>query len=236
MRVTTKEFIRGGKAVAPTLIGVIPFAVVFGFAMKNALFSGLQSSFFSLSLLAGASQLAAVQLYATESPAFIIVLTAVIINLRYSMYSLSIQPILGDKPYMLRLFASFIITDQSYAFTMTEYEKDPGNHFLPSFFLGASMLIVISWEAGILLGYNLGAVIPATHFLDFVIPLIFMSLLIPHLGGRDRQVASLTGGLSAVIMVPLLPLQLGLLAAILIGIGSGICYSMIQEQREGMKA
>jgi len=227
-----KEFLRGGRAITPILIGIMPFSIVFGYAMKNAGLTGIQSSFFALSLLAGASQLAAVQLYTAHTPAFIIIATALVINLRYAMYSLSLQPILKHRSFVERLFAAFIMSDQSYAFTMSEGESNPGNRFLPWFFLGASLVLYSSWQAGIFLGYNLGTIIPERLSLDFAIPLVFMSLLIPHLKGRDRQISALAGAVAAVILVPRFPLQSGLLISIFIGIGSGMAYRTFQETRK----
>ncbi|MBN1332688.1 MAG: AzlC family ABC transporter permease [Synergistales bacterium] len=226
-----EEFFRGGRSVMPILIGLMPFAVVFGFAMKDASMTGPQSTFFSLSLLAGASQLAAVHLYAAKTPALIIIATVIAINLRYSMYSLSLQDLFQKRSFGERLFAAFIVSDQSYAFTMTEVEKNPQNSLITFFFLGASVCIYMTWLAGIFLGYNLGTIIPAGLSLDFAIPLVFMSLLIPHLKGRDRQISALSGAVAAIILVPVLPLNSGLLVAMITGICCGMAYSSVKKKK-----
>lgn len=233
MRNSAREILRGARTITPVLIGVFPFALVFGFAMKNAAFSASESTFFSLSMIAGASQLAAVQLKVNQSPAFIIIITAVIINLRYSMYSLSLQPVMKKSSYIIRLFTSFCMTDQSYAFTMAEFEKDGQNELLPFFFLGASSVIYFVWQAGVFLGYNLGAAFTARTFLDFVIPMIFMPLLIPHLGGSDRKVAAVVSALASIILVPLLPLQTGLIAAIITGVCTGMAWKSMKYKTGG---
>jgi predicted branched-subunit amino acid permease len=69
------------RSIIPILIGVFPFAVVLGFAMKNARFSLPEGTFFALSMFGGTAQLASVQLYVGNSPALIIIATAIIINL-----------------------------------------------------------------------------------------------------------------------------------------------------------
>jgi predicted branched-subunit amino acid permease len=113
---------------------------------------------------------------------------------------------------------------------MTEYERAPDNLLLPVFFLGASLSIFSVWIFSILIGYKLGTVIPAELSLDFTIPLVFMSLLIPHLKGWDRQVSAVVGGVAAVVLVPCLPLQSGLLAAIIAGIGAGMVSSFFKKK------
>ncbi len=112
---------------------------------------------------------------------------------------------------------------------MAEYERDPDSNLLPVFFLGVSLAIFFVWACCILVGYNLGTVIPPELSLDFTIPLVFMSLLIPHLKCWDRQISALVGGLAAVILVPSLPLQSGLLVAILFGIGAGVAAGFFKK-------
>lgn len=222
MGAAKNEFFRGARSAVPISIGIIPFALVLGLAVREAGLTGAQGSFFSLSMLAGTAQLAAIQLYAAKASAVVIILTAMIVNLRYSMYSLSLYSILKDRSFPERLFAAFCVSDQSFAVTMAEAEGNPENHFIPAFFFGASLMIFIVWVCGIFFGYSLEKLIPAALSLDFAIPLVFIYLLIPQLKGRDRQISALTGAVASVILVPRLPLQTGLLAAILIGIGAGM--------------
>jgi predicted branched-subunit amino acid permease len=225
-----QEFLRGARSGVPLIIGVIPFALVLGLAAREAGLTTLQGVFFSTAMLGGTAQLAAVQLYGAGASALVIVATAIIINLRYSMYSLSLYPILEGRSFAERLFAGYCVSDQSFAITMAEYEVAPDNPFLPAFFLGASLSIFSVWIFSILIGYKLGTVIPAELSLDFTIPLVFMSLLIPHLKGWDRQVSAVVGGVAAVVLVPCLPLQSGLLAAIIAGIGAGMVSSFFKKK------
>ncbi len=219
-----QAFLRGGISVLPILLGVFPFSLVLGFAMKQSALSPLQSASFAASILAGTAQLATVQLYAAATPGVIIVLTALVINLRYAMYGLSMEPLVRGKPIPLRIFYAYIMSDQSYAFTMAEAEEHPERPHITSFFLGASLVIYAFWQGGIALGYLLGSVIPSWLSLHFTIPLVFLSLLIPHLKDGKRRFAAGAAALSALVLVPLLPLQTGLLAAILMGMGGGILY------------
>ena len=224
-----REFFRGARSGVPLMIGVIPFGLVLGLAAREAGLTTVQSVFFSTALLGGTAQLASVQLYGAQASAVVVIATAIIINLRYSMYSLSLFPILKERSFPERLFAAYCVSDQSYAVTMAEYERAPDNRFLSTYFLGTSLAIFSVWVCSILAGYNLGTVIPPELSLDFTIPLVFMSLLIPHLKGWDRQISALVGGLVAVILVPRLPLQSGLLASILLGIGAGIAAGFFKK-------
>lgn len=225
-----REFLRGARNAVPLFLGIVPFAVVVGVAAREAGLDAAQGTFFSLSMIAGTAQLAAVQLYGAGASAVIVLLTAIVVNLRYSMYSLSLHRVLEERSFIERLLAAFFLSDQSFVVTMTELETNPGNRSIPVFLLGSSLAVFVVWVAGIFLGFILGAIIPAGLSLDFVIPLAFMYLLIPHLGGWDRQVSVLTGIVASVVFVPRLPLQSGLLVAIFIGIGSGMAVGAFSRK------
>ncbi len=233
-----REFLRGARNTVPLFLGLVPFALVLGVAAREAGLNTAQGAFFSLSMLAGTAQLAAVQLYGAGASAVIILFTAMVVNLRYSMYSLSLCQILGEKTFSERLLAAFLLSDQSYVITMAEHEANPANFSLPAFFFGSSLAVFTVWVAGICLGYSLKAIIPAGLSLDFAIPLVFIYFLIPHLKGSDRQVSVLAGITASVVLVPRLPLQSGLLASILIGIGSGMAADALfrADGRRGEKA
>ncbi len=219
---TKREFLRGARNTVPLFLGIAPFAMVVGVAAREAGLDAAQGTFFSLSMIAGTAQLAAVQLYGAGASAAIVLLTAMVVNLRYSMYSLSLHPVLEKRSYIERLLAAFLLSDQSFVVSMTELETNPDNPSLPTFLFGSSLAVFVVWVAGIFLGFVLKAIIPAGLSLDFVIPLAFMFLLVPHLGGKDRQTSVLAAIVASVVLVPRLPLQSGLLVSILIGIGSGM--------------
>ncbi len=233
MKINSHETLRGARAILPIMVGILPFAVVFGFLMRQTGLSFLQSAFFAVGLIAGASQIATVHLYAAGAPFAIIVLTAVAINMRYAMYSLSLEPLFREESWCTRLFSAFIVSDQSYGFTMAEAEANPENPSMANFFLGASVMLYAMWELGIFVGFTLGSVIPPGLPLDFAIPLVFMTLLVPHLADSPRICAAVLSGLSAVILVPILPLQSGLLAALMIGICAGFVMETFQGRSQG---
>lgn len=224
------EPLRGARAVLPILVGVIPFALVLGFIMRQTGRTSAESGFFSFSLIAGTAQVATVHLFAAGAPLLVIIATTVMINMRYALYSLSLVPILQRESWWRRLFCAYIISDQSYAFTMAEAERNPDNSDITGFLIGASLGVFLPWAAAVLIGYHAGAVIPPSLPLDFTIPLVFTALLAPQLKDRGRIASALTAAAAAVILIPTMPLQLGFLAALLAGVVVGV---LLDEKREG---
>ena len=74
------------------LPGVLAFGAISGVAMVAAGMPHYMAMAMSVLVYAGSSQLAALQLLTSGSPLAIAVLAALVINLRFSIYSLSIAP------------------------------------------------------------------------------------------------------------------------------------------------
>ena len=84
------EFFAGLKAIAPILLGVVPFATITGIAAVEAKLPAGLAIASSVIIFAGASQLAAMQLIRENGAFVVIVLTVLVINLRFTMYSISL--------------------------------------------------------------------------------------------------------------------------------------------------
>jgi len=88
------EFFSGLKAQLPTLIGVIPFGMIYGvLALEAGLSIGAAQSM-SFIVFAGSSQIVATQLFGSSVHGLVIILTLSVINLRHMLYSASIAPYL----------------------------------------------------------------------------------------------------------------------------------------------
>ena len=88
------------------------------------------------------------------------------------------------------------------------------------FYLGIAGATWICWQVSNLLGIVLGSVLPQDWSLDFILPLTFISILVPLLSNRAMLIAAIGGGAAAVLLI--LPLKLNLIAAVLIGIAAGL--------------
>ena len=229
-----REAIEGVKGMAPILIGVLPFALVAGASAVDAGFSPAGSSALSLVVFAGAAQLAANHLIGEGSPILVIIGTALIINLRFIMYSASLAPRLNG-PRGFRLLMSYMLTDQGYAVTMMRGAQPGASTDQTWYYFGASVIMWMTWQIGTVMGAVLGKVIPASWSLDFAVPLCFMAILVPNLRSRPSLAAGLTAGVASAFLVPILPLQTGLLVSILMGIAAGTTVAMRQGRRTGEK-
>ena len=218
-------FIAGMKGIAPILLGVIPFATITGVAaIETGLSPGLAMGM-SVIVYAGASQLAALQLIGIGASSLVVVTTAIIINLRFFMYSASLAQFLPRLPFRRKIPTAYVLTDQAYAVAVSRYQSQPKEELTESYrhwyFLGAAVVMWLCWQAATLVGVFLGTQVPPELGLDFAIPLTFISLLIPALKSAASIVAALVAGV-VVLLADGFPYNLSLMAAALCGIVAGL--------------
>lgn len=215
-------FLAGVKSILPILLGVFPFGVIAGVAAIEAGLGPFQAVALSPIIFAGASQLATVDLLARDAAPVVIVLTALVINARFGMYSASLARWLHGIRPSTKALAAYLLTDQAFAVSVVHFERD--QHDLgrrTAYYFGAATPLWVTWQVSSVIGVVIGSGVPPEWSLDFAIPLVFMALLFPAVRDRGTRVAALVAGVAAVALVGL-PLNLGLLAAASLGIAAGV--------------
>jgi predicted branched-subunit amino acid permease len=212
----------GARAIAPLLIGVVPFGIV---ASVTAVDHGVAPAGvfgFSTLLYAGASQLAAIEVLGRGASPLVAIGTVAIINLRFVMYAAALAPHLADVGLAPRLGAAYVLTDQAFAVSVTAYrERDLGPRGRLAFYLAGALVMWLSWQLATLVGLVIGSALPSGLPLDFALPLVFMVLLIPAITDRATAVAATVGGVVALLGAGL-PAGTGLLAGAVAGITTGV--------------
>jgi 4-azaleucine resistance transporter AzlC len=211
---------RGVRDVAPLLLGIAPFGLVAGVAAMNAGLTLEQAVGMSIIVFAGAAQLAALELIGKDAPLSVIVVTAVVINLRMMMYSASIAPYFRSLSARIRTGAAYLLTDQAYALSVSRYRSDERIDRL-GYYLGAAVAPWIVWQLTTVVGALIQTGVPASLGLEFAVPLVFLALLVPAMEDGPTTVAGVFGGVLAVLGSGL-PLNLGLLVGAAVGIAAGV--------------
>jgi len=224
------QFIAAFKSCLPVLPGVLAFGTISGVAMVAAGMPYYLAILMSVLVYAGNSQLAALQLVSSGSPLVIAILAALVINLRFSIYSLSIAPHLAAAGPRWRPLLSYILSDNGYVLSLRGYERPMEAADKVWYYLGCCAAIWISWQLGTLTGVLLGARIPADWHLEFSILLTFLGIVVPTIRDRAVAAAACAAGITAVFAWPL-PLRLGLLLAAAAGIATGMLVETLQERQ-----
>jgi len=232
MTTTKRAFIRGIRDGLPFIFVVAPFAMLFGVVATETGLSTLQTFIFSLAVIAGAAQFAAVQLMADNAPILIVVATALAVNLRMAMYSASIAPYLRGVPFWKRAAMSYILVDQSYAVGLAKFETTPemGPSERVAYFTGTMMINMPLWYGGTLVGALVGAQIPPEYALDFAVPITFLALIGPMLKTAAHVMAAFTSIVMA-LLLGFIPYDLGLMLAAVAAMVVGAQVELMVQRR-----
>jgi predicted branched-subunit amino acid permease len=201
---------------------VFPFGLIAGVAAVEAGLTTVQALAASPMIFAGASQLAAMDLIGRSSPVPVIVLTALVINARFAMYSAALAPPFASLPIRHRAVAAYLLTDQAFAMSTIRFARtdEPATARF-AFYLGAALVLALTWHTATIVGVVVGSGVPPEWSLDFAVPLVFIALLFPAITDRATRVAAITAAIAASSLRGM-PLNLGLLTAALIGIVAGL--------------
>lgn len=238
---TRAELVAGARAVAPMLVGVIPFGLVAGATPATTGLGGGTSIGLSTIVFAGASQLAAADVLADGGAALVAVIAACTINLRMLLYSASLAPYLTHVPMRRRLFMAYLLTDQAYAVSITRWTGEDiragegGPDAQPErrvpYYLGAGLMLWANWQVCTIVGVLIGSAVPESLPLDFAVPLVFLVLLVPAITSRPAAVAALFGGGVAVLSGEAGVGHLTVLFGAVAGILAGAIAEVVIERR-----
>jgi 4-azaleucine resistance transporter AzlC len=206
----------GAKDIAPILVGIVPFGLVAGAAVIQAGFGLAEAVGMSVFVNAGASQIVATTLFGSGAPLWLALTTALIVNARMFIYSTSIAPVLSAAPGWERPLLGHMLVDQNYASTMTKGRFREDVDVIP-YYVGAWFALAGVWQLSTIAGALIGPLIPPSWGLEFAVPLVFLAMLAPTLKDSTAVSVCVVTAVASAVLVPLLPLQTGLVVAILVG-------------------
>jgi predicted branched-subunit amino acid permease len=219
--IRSPHFLAGLRACLPVLPGVAAFGAISGVAMVGAGLSPWLAALMSVVVFAGTAQLAALQLIAAGAPLGVIFLAGLILNLRFMLYSLSISPYLQGLRPRARWLAGYFLSDNGYAHTIARIGSHPTAPGHAEYFMGACAAIWVTWESATIGGIVVGAGIPSSWSLEFVVILTFTALAVASIRDIAGAAAALAAGITAILAIDL-PFRLGLIAAAIAGIAAGV--------------
>jgi 4-azaleucine resistance transporter AzlC len=221
-------FADGLRAMGPLVLAIVPFGLVLGVtAAASVVGSGLGIATSPI-IFAGAAQLVTVQLFDEHATAVIVVITALVVNIRHLMYSAALAPAFREFPRRSRVLLPYLLTDQAFALSILQFERKDDPSYRRWFFFGVGMGLWVPWQIATITGVVVGAQIPESFGLEFAIPLVFLVLLIPVIQTRPGLTAAVSGGLVAVLANGI-PFHLGLVAGAVAGIGTGVVLERLGE-------
>jgi 4-azaleucine resistance transporter AzlC len=164
------------EALTTVVPSIVAYGIVWGGLARQVGLSMGELVVMCLLVSAGTAQFVALPMLQAGAPAWLLVLTTYIVNLRHYLMAASLAPYFAHLSRGRLSVLAHGISDESYALTMARYARQPAH---PAYFAGSALATFAAWYTGATLGGVLGGRIPDPHRygLDFVFPAVFIAIL-----------------------------------------------------------
>lgn len=206
----------GFKAGAPTLFGIAAWGMVVGVALVKGGLTLNQALGMTLLVFAGTAQLASLPLIFANAPIWVVFATALVVNLRFVIFSALLAPHFAYLPWYKRLLLGYTAGDVSVNIFLQRFPTEAPAVGKVSYLKALLLPNWLAWQVGSLAGIFLGSTVPAEWGLGFAGTLAILCILVPTM----LTSAALSGVVAASATAVLaygLPYKLGMLLAVIVG-------------------
>lgn len=216
-----KEGIRIGM---PTWFGVGAWGLVVGVAMIKAGLTVAQALGMTLMVFAGSAQLTSLPLIAAHAPLWVVFVTALVVNLRFVIFSAILAPHFAYLPWRTRGWLGYLSGDISVGLFMQRYPSVIDEHGKLAFLKALVFPNWASWQIGSIVGILLGSQIPASWGLGFAGTLAILCIMVPLIINQAAFAGVVVASVIGVMTVNM-PYKLGLLLAVVLGMGTAMIWN-----------
>ncbi len=194
---------RGFRAALPLALGCMPFGVAYGAVARQAM-APWQAGLMSVAVFAGTAQFVGASMLAQGAAFLPVALTALLLNARLLLLSAAWAPHLRQAPRAAQPLLAQMLTDESFAASLAEFERHPQpTPERPWFAIGTGLVMFTCWQIATWTGIGLGQGLPAGWGLEYALPASLICLLFLLVRGAR---AAAVAGLAAVLALALRPL------------------------------
>ena len=195
--------------MAPLAPAAASFGVAYGVLAVTAGMGVVAPIVMSATTFAGASQFAAASVIRDGGSVLAAVGAAVLLNARYLAIGVATAPAF-EGSRLRRFFESQLIVDEAWAVSQVG-----GGRIDRRLLVGAGLLLYPCWVVGGALGVFGGDILgdPKRFGLDAAFPALFLVLLLTLTVNRRTILAAVAGGLIALVLLPIAPAGVPVIAA-----------------------
>lgn len=215
-------FVAGARAMLPWLVGVVPFGLTIGVTIAESSIDPLAGWATGPLIYAGSAQLAGIELLDEGAAPLVVIITVLVINARFVVYSGAMAPWWAPTTRRFRAFAAYLLVDPSYAVGTEAYRRGADGHAderAHAHYLGAGITLWATWQLAIGIGILTGDALPDTSLLTLVVPYYLLAEVVRVSRSRPAAAAAIVGAVVAVGASPL-PMHSGAVLAIVAGVAT----------------
>ncbi len=189
---------RAVKDTAPFGVALIPFGMAVGGASAAAGLSAWESAFGGVALLAGASQLAAVDVIGSGGGIGSTAIVVALINLRFVLYGAGVARWFAGARLVRRMVLVVPVVDQTFMLCQERFDDDTDLAWRRQYYLTATAVLASAFIGSQVIAFQLGGGLPESLGLHLAAPLAFAGMLARTMTTRLEVLA---GTVAAVIVV-----------------------------------
>lgn len=170
----------------PIGLGYLSVSFGLGISAVGQGLRALEAVLISMTNLTSAGEIAGIAVITAAGTVVEMILTQLVINLRYALMGISLTQRLDDraKPWWKRMLLACVITDEIYATAVTKPDSVG-----PAYLAGLWTAPYLGWTCGTLLGAVIGSNLPTRleSALGILIYAMFLALIVPPMR-RERGI------------------------------------------------
>jgi len=204
------RFRQGMRAAVPIWIAFVPSSIALGMAAQAHGLTLQEILLMSAVVYSGPAQFAVLAPLAENQPAFQVLVTGFLMNLRFLTMSMALAPFFRGVKRLPLALASHVVSASSFIVPYLQFEKEResnatevqtlGGHGNLAFFVGVGATSFLVWVIGTGIGYGLALGFPPgfEEALKFILPGYFAGLLAVEMRKRAVALVCLASLLAAV--------------------------------------
>lgn len=204
-------------------MAIMAWSIVTNIALLSAGLQPLQTFWFNILVYAGSAQLAVMPLISGDYPLWTIWLTALIVNLRFVIFSAVIQPHFKKYTFWQRLGIGFLNGDIAFAKFVHRFpQSDSHSHHTELlYFLGMAFTNWTVWQLGVLIAIIFGSYIPQDWGIGFAGTLALIALIVPAVKNRTALVSALAAAITCALTINL-PYRLTIVCSVIAAVAAAV--------------
>ncbi|HEY7678544.1 MAG TPA: AzlC family ABC transporter permease [Candidatus Methylomirabilis sp.] len=187
------------RVAIPIVLTFFPVGLATGLTAKANGFTGLETGLMAATIYAAPVQIAVAELWTAGAPLFQMVVTGLVINLRFLIISFTLVPYFRYLRGAARALAAQTVSMSSFAGTLTPMQRAGGAE-ATRIYLSVGVVVFPCWVMSCLVGFGLGTRFPGRY--DEALRFVFPVFIAAMLAADVREAPSLAAAAVAFLAAP----------------------------------
>lgn len=216
---------------APIILGYWVLGMACGMLGEKAGLNPFHMFIMSVLAFAGSSQFIGIAMMLQSASYISIALTILMVNLRYSLFTSTLAPLVARKSGLYTTLFSYGTTDETFALNLSSFQ-DEEEHWTHEEALGLDLLSMVVWAIANAFGCYASRLIHLDlSLVSYILTAMFLGIWSNYLKNRTMIITGLAAGVLAVLLSQVVPYKLHIVLASLVPSGLAAWLYLKHEKK-----